>query len=281
MGGGHNVGLYSSLPPLTGEPQPQSIDLPSVPSGVAVAIFSFSQGDACSFNQKINQRILREMSATVPGKRVAERFNFSMMEAPLDASLQPNVALLNRELGGNNQYFLGKPYGYASPTNLRKVGELQAYLRNGRHAMNQMGYQDLMFTEHVSPELNVTTSLIAQNMYPPPRSILLKHALGAGGESEPFHVVNDVVILSDPVMFRSKSKGKVDVEGTITALQESAKKRRFFWVFLDHSMTARDLEKVLDRLPQTIIGVNLDQGLRLYKMTMVERKKAAHVTLLV
>merc|ERR1712110_476369 len=99
---------------------------------------------------------------------------------------------MGRQLGGKKQYFVGKPYGYASPTALREVQEIQPYLQNGSKAMMQMGFQDLMFTEQISPQLNETTAFIANNMHPPPRSILLKHPLGAGGETEPVQVINGV-----------------------------------------------------------------------------------------
>ena len=57
----------------------------------------------------------------------------------------------------------------------------------------------------------------------------------------------------------------MDVAGTVSAVLRSASARRFFWVFLDHQMTAGPLESVLDSLAaeynHTVVPMNLDQAL--------------------
>jgi len=63
LGGGHNLALYSQLPPLSGAPQPQA-PLPTpaeLPPHVAIVVFSFSQGDAESFGQKVRTMLLLVM----------------------------------------------------------------------------------------------------------------------------------------------------------------------------------------------------------------------------
>ena len=87
-------------------------------------MFSFTQGDAESFNQKINLRILTHPSTTLPNTTVARRFPFSIMQSALDATFQPNVLLLLRHLathGETSQWVAGKPYGYVHPTALKEA----------------------------------------------------------------------------------------------------------------------------------------------------------------
>ena len=54
---------------------------------------------------------------------------------------------------------------------------------------------------------------------------------------------------------------------TVAAVLESARRRRLFWVFLDHGMTAGPLERVLDTLAAAhsaeVAAVSLDEALRL------------------
>ena len=57
----------------------------------------------------------------------------------------------------------------------------------------------------------------------------------------------------------------VDVNATVGAMVAAAERRRFFWLFLDHDATAEELEQVLDRLPPSVVPVNLDQGMRLWE----------------
>jgi hypothetical protein len=55
LGGGHNLALYSRLPPLIAAPQPGSAaKLPDVPASASLVVFAFSQGDCMCFNQKFN-----------------------------------------------------------------------------------------------------------------------------------------------------------------------------------------------------------------------------------
>jgi hypothetical protein len=65
LGGGRNLALFSSLPSMIPGTQQPVGSLPEVPAGASVAVISFTQGDAESFNQKINQRILRQPSVVV------------------------------------------------------------------------------------------------------------------------------------------------------------------------------------------------------------------------
>jgi len=180
-GGGHNLGLYDTLPPLPpGTPQPTPAGpLPAVPATAALAVFSFTQGDAASFDQKFNIANLRAPSATEPGRRIAERHAFSLMASPLDATSQPSVVLQARALS-TKQWLLGKPYGYASATALRAAGLLGAYVRNGTAAMSRCGYKDTIVNEAPSAALNSTVREVARlagAAGAPFRSVLVKHPL--------------------------------------------------------------------------------------------------------
>jgi hypothetical protein len=193
-----------------------------------------------------------------------------MMESALDAAFQPNVALLTRELGGTQQFILGKPYGYTHASALlRAPGHaLQMYLRDGSKAMSRAGQKDIMFVDN--PPFTASVTRYVKQMRPPPRSILLKQPLAclklpcAKHATEPPTLIDGCVVLSDPVHAPKAKSGDMDINGTIAAIVASAKQRKFFWVFLDHSMTAAPLEHVLDGLPRSIVAVNLDQGLRLF-----------------
>ena len=64
LGGGHSLSLFSRLPPLSQHtPQPSAPSLPAVADGASLVVFSFTQGDAASFDQKINLRNLMLRSA--------------------------------------------------------------------------------------------------------------------------------------------------------------------------------------------------------------------------
>lgn len=72
LGGGHNLGLYSLLPPLPLQPptaQPRAPLPATIGDDVALAVFSFTQGDAASFDQKFvrGQRVFFLLTATEPG----------------------------------------------------------------------------------------------------------------------------------------------------------------------------------------------------------------------
>ena len=67
LGGGHSLSLFSRLPPLPLHiPQPSAPSLPAVAGGASLVIFSFTQGDAVVFDQKINLRNLMLRSAVEP-----------------------------------------------------------------------------------------------------------------------------------------------------------------------------------------------------------------------
>lgn len=288
LGGGDNVALYSSLPPLTGGAQPGSgAALPngsSIPASASLVVFSFSQGDTCSFNQKFNANILKTMSATDPSKRIAERFSFSLMETPLDTVVQANVAeqiRAEQNSSSARQFLLGKPYGYASPTALDVAGELPAYLAAGKKVLDLSGMPDVMVTENPG-RLNATCRKMASIAAPWLRSIVIKHPVAYPqvnpDATEPARVVgrgatamtpgSGVVLLSDPVHAASdKATNDIDVKKTIAQTLASAKARRFFYVFLDHQMTAGPLEQVLDVLTRDhsdeVYIVNFDQAFKL------------------
>jgi hypothetical protein len=80
-----------------------------VPKTASLVVFSFTQGDAESFDQKINLKNLALRSAVDPSRTIASRHPFSLMETPFDATVQPNVALQTRSLAGTQQWLLGKP----------------------------------------------------------------------------------------------------------------------------------------------------------------------------
>ena len=76
------------------------------------------------------------------------------------------------------------------------------------------------------------------------------------------------VILSDPVHAPSDPEtNDMDVAATVAAVLASAKRRKLFWVFLDHQMTAGPLDEALDTLRNNhgdeVVALNLDQALRL------------------
>eukprot|EP01079_Euglenida_sp_SAG-EU17-18_P001615 gene1615-2849_t len=264
QGGGHNVALYSSLPALDGQPQPSKPDsaLPSAPPGTCIAVLSFSQGDSESFNQKVNIRNLLANSTVDPSKRVSQRVSFSMMQSALDSTLQacpgvpgthPNVALLGRQLGADDVFFTGKPYGYAPPSPLSAGGYLPRYLSLGAAAMARSGYLDMMVNEPPSPSLNATVTTIARTMQPPPRSIIVKHPLmspSPGHAVEPVLQIGRTLVLSDPVIAPTDPKtGDLDPKATAAAILKSCQARLFLWVFLGHTATSTSLEAAIDLLP--------------------------------
>ena len=77
-------------------------------------------------------------------------------------------------------------------------------------------------------------------------------------------MINDVVILSDPVRAPFTPAGDIDVNATISRVVTSARERRFFWVFLDHTATIQSLEKVLLGLPKSIVPLSLDALIRVF-----------------
>ena len=300
LGGGHNLALFSQLQQVEASPQPSTLSLPSVSPLASLAVFSFSQGDAASFDQKFVPMNLRARSAYNASQTVASRYPFSLMATPLDATVQPNIAAEIRHLqdaAGNQQWLLGKPYGYTSMSKLDDAGVLGEYLTKGRHAMERLGWVDIMLNEPPSAELNATVTRVLQlcannntdavddaaASEPWPRAVLLKHPLqypwkpgakipGKGGATEipeqrgPGY--RKTVVLSDPAKaVADKETGDLDVAATVQVVLDSAQTRRLFWVFLDHQMTSQGLEQVLDVLAahhtDKVAIVNLDQALRL------------------
>jgi hypothetical protein len=215
-------------------------------------------------------------------------FSPHFVQSALDASFQPNVMLFTRALatrgpgaesaGKASQWVLGKPFGYAHARALHNCSRgaghaLQAYLRAGAEQMSRAGQRDMMLVDGVNgPPFGPTAARVATHMQPPPRSILLKQPLDCAAEpcpkpatALPVVLGNGTVVLSDPVHAPADTAtGDMDVGATVAAVVRSAKVRRFFWVFLDHKMTAAPLERVLDALPSNVVPVNLDQGLRLF-----------------
>ena len=206
----------------------------------------------------------------------SRRYPFSLMEETVDASLQPNVLRTLRSIKTNRQWFTGKAYGYTNPSVLWKQGKvLQEWLRAARTAMDRVGYLDLM-TNDATDTRNATVEQIATHMRPPPRSIVHKHCLlsdvldcsaveearviwvenngtaaggGGGGEEQAGpRNATAVVVLADPVVAPATLSRDIDPKATVAAVLESAKKRKYFWVFLDHLMTAGALETTLDLL---------------------------------
>ena len=200
------------------------------------------------------------------------------METPLDATVQPNIALQTRALGGTQQWVLGKPFGYAALSELDDAGLLGEYLERGRTAMDRAGQLDAMINEAPSPRLNTTMSRVVTLMGAhPPRSLLTKHALGAtqNAATEPAQRRGGSIILSDPVHAPTDPEtNDIDVPGTVAAVLASAKRRKLLWVFLDHQMTAGPLERVMDTLAKDhaaeVALVNLDQALRLCETSVAD-----------
>ena len=66
LGGGHSLSLFSRLPSLTPHTPQPTRSLPAVADGASLVVFSFTQGDAAAFDQKINLRNLMLQSAVEP-----------------------------------------------------------------------------------------------------------------------------------------------------------------------------------------------------------------------
>jgi hypothetical protein len=77
-------------------------------------------------------------------------------------------------------------------------------------------------------------------------------------------MVNGVVVLSDPVKAPFTADGDIDVSATVARVTASARERRFFWVFLDHTATVQSLEKVFMGLPVSITPLSLDALIRVF-----------------
>ena len=70
---------------------------------------------------------------------------------------------------------------------------------------------------------------------------------GGGGDGDGSGAT-PVVVLADPVVAPSTLANDIDPAATVAAVLKSARKRKYFWVFLDHQMTVVGLEKTLDLL---------------------------------
>lgn len=190
------------------------------------------------------------------------------MEGTFDAELQPNIAAELRGLATPRQWSTGKGWGYASLSALWSSGNLQPWLRGARAAMDRAGLLDMMMNAKLDG--NDTVVQVITHMRPPPRAIVHKHSLvpGAGtpgpATAQPFEI-GGTVVLHDPVLAPKDAAGDIDVSATVTAVVKSATRRRFFWVFLDHTSTVQHLEQVLRLLPPSVVPVNIDELVRLYQ----------------
>jgi hypothetical protein len=172
-GGGHNLALYSALPPLPlqqPEPQPTTPLPTNISDAAALAVFSFTQGDAASFDQKFVVLNLRTPSKVAPNERVVERHPFSLMATPLDSTFQPNVCRQIRSLQGVSKSswqqgasLLGKQFGYASLSAMDSAGVLKEYCQQGADAMRRQGYLDAMINEPPSAILNDTLTKVGSS----------------------------------------------------------------------------------------------------------------------
>jgi hypothetical protein len=276
LNSGQHLSLFSKLPQCSHCASQRTIpdsELPGPAAGLSYVAFSFSQGDAAGFNQHNNVDYLRTASAVVPGVRVADRYPFSLMEGTLDSEVEPNVLATLRNLSTAQQWFYGKAWGYTNPSAMDNAGHLQEWLRGARGAMDAVGYNDLMTNDKSDSRL-ATASQIATYMQPPPRSIIQKCCMGTETNACTFTeearlLGNSTVLLADPVHATpSKNTGDIDVNSTVAAVLASATKRKYFWVFLDHSMTVGALESVLDILNTThrakVAMVTIDGLIRVF-----------------
>ena len=131
---------------------------------------------------------------------------------------------------------------------------------------------------------------MATHMHPPMRAILHKKCLKAeasackGVEEASVVQLNStgtrrgeggeevVVVLADPVVALALPSGEMDPVGTVAAVCESAKHRQYFWVFVDHRMSAAALEVTLDLLVRQsaaeggtpLLLLSVDELIRVY-----------------
>jgi len=270
VGDARNLSVFSQLPALTGEIQ--TSDAPPVyETNKKYVLFSFTQGDAMGFNQQWNLDNLLQMSATIPGVRVANRYPFGLFQGTSSVNMQPNVVKGCYAIKTGKQYFTGKPLGYTDPMVMQDNGTLAIWCTAAVPHLQKMGYPDIMINDgsaeadasHAS--MNTLCSMLQ------PRSVIYKHALhpATDEEDEPEYIAG-VPVFGDPVFARDCSDlddPDFDVAATKEAVLASAAKRQFFWVFLDHTDTAVRLEQLLDSLAATnpeIVPVNTAQLAELY-----------------
>lgn len=249
-----NISVFSHLPRPEAFAQKTIGELPVFDPAKTFIFISFSQGDSLNFCQTFNLRHLTERSASQPDKRVADRYPFGLMHSTLNYSTQPIVpAALYDLAAAPGQWFSAKGYGYANPTTLEQFGFLDLYLKRSKEAMRQMGIVDFMLNDRGvegDPDRAIVTK-IARELQP--RSIVMKHQLDPAEQfDDPLAMIDGVLLLPDPVfdLDDPDSPKQFDCALSLSRILESAKKRQFFWVFLRHTVTVSDLERLMDALAQ-------------------------------
>ncbi len=245
-GQGVNLSVFSHLDPNIGD-QARCTSLRSFDPNKAYVMFSFTQGDAMDNCRDENLSQINAVSITDPNYLVSERYPFGMMHSTIQAQWQPNIPEALYEMVDDNQMWSGKGYGYANCTALDDYGHFEGHLAKARQAMNTMDINDFMLNDTEAegdPTYNIVTK-IAQEVQP--RSIIYKHQLDLDdSEDDEVTWIEGVPVFADPVFNADNDGNDVLVNQTVNAIQTSAEKRTFFWVFLDHAVDAQEIEPVMD-----------------------------------
>lgn len=250
MGQGRNVSLLYHL-------SAAEIDQ-NLPDTVGVynankkyCFISFSQGDALGFCQWHNLEHWNAESQYTSGKLIRELYEFGMMHTPLQVDHQPSIINYYYDTQDyKNVLFTGKGYGFNKPSTLEANNNLVGWCNQAEIYMEAGDIHDMMIADSgVTDNLDVFKKVIEQTDARDGwclRSIITKNNLDSSGTYDDDPVVYyNVPVFGDPVSATLDAGGDMIAADTADDIATSMANRQFFWVFLNHSVTAERFEDLM------------------------------------
>ncbi len=278
MGHGPNVSLLSELsaPGALDQQLPTTVGIYN--SNKTYIFVSFSQGDALGFCQWHNLYHWDEDSYLVSGKKIRELYEFGMMHTPLQTDHQPFIPYYYYDTQddlGKNVLFTGKGYGFNKPSTLYSNNALGGWCDEAADYMEACDLHDMMVADSGIQDNTVVLKNIIKNMDAHDgwvlRSILTKNNLDTTDDEDDDPVIYyNTPIFGDPVASVLDASNDMHAAFTANAIEDSMAERQFFWVFLNHSVTARKMEVLMDKLATESRFDNLevfhpDKFIKLYR----------------
>ncbi len=257
MGHGNNVSFLSQFEGPAQYAQQLPVTVGVYNSSRKYCFISFSQGDALGFCQWHNLFHWTEYSQYQPDKLIRELYEFGMMHTPLQVDHQPPIIShyyeTQADFGLKNVLFTGKGFGFNKPSVLYSNNQLPAWCRKASDYMSAGDLHDMMIADaDITDNLNVYANIIKNTPSSDGwvlRSLITKNGLDSSGSlDDPPAVIYNTPVFGDPVRNSDDGNGDMDVAATANDIYTSMQNRQFFWVFLNHSTTARRFEQLMNVL---------------------------------
>ncbi len=275
MGQGRNVSLLNQLSATELDQNlPHTVGIYG--SNKKFIFISFSQGDALGFCQWHNLWHWTEESQYSPGYLIRELYEFGLQHTPLQVDHQPSIINYYYDTQDyKNTLFTGKGYGFNKPATLASNNNLPGWCNQVEDYMEKGDLHDMMIadsdvTDNMIVFKNVIKHVDAKDGWAL-RSILTKNNLDSSGsfDDDP-EVFYNVPVFGDPVTATLDASGDMIPEDTADDIETSMGNRQFFWVFLNHSVTAHAFEDLMEILDSESRFDNLyvfhpDKFIKLYR----------------